>query len=1591
MVSAKRNLTAAAAALLLLPVICASAISAEDPPDGRAACLTPRSDAAAFEVVTACFNELELTPDDPALLVAGRASLERAGQDDDTVQRYSVLAEGNDPDAIYRLGLLLLRGGGATHDVERGVSLLTRAAEAGHSRSQHEFGLLHYRGEQIARDHEAASGWFAKAADQGLAAGQYSLAYMLFHGEGGPKDVPEAARLFRMAADQGHTEAMRSLAFMHGSGSGLPQDDLKKYLWLRKAADHGNLNVLLELSNLALQQYSVWSNAPRDDGDFRYVPPDEIIGTDEFLSSFRDLVTRTTQRSADERLAEAARWVGRAVENRVPGALLAFGNLHLKGDPLGFRDTGFDDLWIEPANQPAPAAFVPSATEAARYFELAIAEGSVAARLNLAVLLEMGHGVPRDPEAARSLYAQADNDVFEGPARLGLLRLKFEDVWNGLSRRHDTLRQALGDGAAVSDDTIVVKPQARTVPVVVSDPVGRRLFSGPLPEQGYRLPDDASGFILWHQYGRPLSEMVQIELGGRPIGLPAGEGFGIRLGAAAFRGGLDFRVPQPTEFGVFPAAVPEETRERSRIVLLGEAGNAQVHVSTQDQLIGFTEHLYEGARFFVPDVPGLVARLRPDQYGSEEIARVAVLVDGSQRFELMVQTGCVIDLAFVPDELLDGQATDSMRLACDAMADDDKLALITGRGGEVLGHAVPAADESIPGVIAGNLSINRGISLLRMRLGGQWDALLRASRIVLDMDLREDGPNSLAVLTAGLDLLEVEAEMGNLREAQALLDVTIGRLDNAPYAPDSVRSDVYLRIGQLQLRLGRYTEAEQFLMLAHAYRQRHNETNARPRHEGLARIYGELANVSARLRRFDDAIAYQLRSSVISTNPERAETFATEIGPGGVIQVVEWLMLTGREREAEGLFGYLHRQSKREFARDLPEPLVFPLDLAVFEATFGPVERSAMLASTMAGLGRVYAWMGRDEEALPLLSQKRQTFGNLFGTNSPQATAAGADVADTQRRAGRLDEAVATARTVWAGAETYAGTRQAVRQESASAPVAAIRPAGRALLEALYAADRPGSAAEAFGVAQRLHSSSTAMAMQSFGDRLALENEDARTFLRRRQDLAEQLVALDRSLAVAMARVGGASDPDAEATIRDGIALAERRMADLDLDRPPEVVELDELARAPALPAAEVRQHLSGNELLVSYLVLDEAIFAWAIDSDGKVDWFRLPVTGVELEQTVTRFRKGLETNMFTRGAEPMVTSQRDRAAAFLSAAHELYLMLVAPLEDALRGKQHLIVVANGALTSLPFHALVSSRPDPARTGSWRDAGWLVRDYAVSIMPSVASLRSIRMVATDGPAPTAYLGIGDPIIGRHAAPAVPGLAPETTALLEVAKADSRGVSDFFRGGLADVGRVRSLPRLADTAIELRAVADSLSAHGPADLLLGRDASEARVKALPLDRFRIIHFATHGLVSGDIEGLAEPALVMTPPAIPSEVDDGLLTASEIARLELNASWVILSACNTASGERPEAEALSGLARSFFYAGARSVLVSHWPVVSSAAVKLTTRAFDEMARDTTVGRAEALRRSMLALIETGAPYEANPGYWAPFVVVGDGGPY
>ena len=300
------------------------------------------------------------------------------------------------------------------------------------------------------------------------------------------------------------------------------------------------------------------------------------------------------------------------------------------------------------------------------------------------------------------------------------------------------------------------------------------------------------------------------------------------------------------------------------------------------------------------------------------------------------------------------------------------------------------------------------------------------------------------------------------------------------------------------------------------------------------------------------------------------------------------------------------------------------------------------------------------------------------------------------------------------------------------------------------------------------------------------------------------------------------------------------------------------------------------------------------------------------------------------------------------AAAHELEDKLLGPAASLLEGTKSLIVVPAGALQSLPFSALVTESPKAriANFADYRSVAWLARHYAVAVLPAASSLTALRHFGSLHRAGAPFAGFGAPQF-KPDVPAEAKAKPEPVELVSL-----------FRGAAANVEGLSRLPPLPETAQELKTEARALGAPD-ASIYLGKDATVTRVESLDLSDMRVIAFATHGLIAGELPKLAEPALAFTPPAVPTEKDDGLLRASQVAQLKLNADWVLLSACNTAAPDgTPGAEGLSGLAKSFLLCRCPFAhglaLVGRLP----AAAKLTTGAFKALEIQPDIGRAEAL---------------------------------
>ena len=584
---------------------------------------------------------------------------------------------------------------------------------------------------------------------------------------------------------------------------------------------------------------------------------------------------------------------------------------------------------------------------------------------------------------------------------------------------------------------------------------------------------------------------------------------------------------------------------------------------------------------------------------------------------------------------------------------------------------------------------------------------------------------------------------------------------------------------------------------------------------------------------------------------------------------------------------------------------------------------------------------------------------------------------------------------------------------------------------------------ETYRYAQWRLGSQVADALAAMASRVAVDPTLA-TAIRQRQDFEVRWQAIDRSLEANRNKPADQRDKRAEQALLDEAKSVETKLVELDKRLSRDFAKYAAIARIEPLTVEQTQALLGSDEALVLFLPtgaeppITEETFIWVV-TKTETRWVRSQLGTEALTREVAALRCGLDATLWDDATDwPQTTDElvRERAAQIArrqrceellkakpkmelfgllpvqmlpfdhARAHKLYKGLFGEVEDLIKDK-HLLIVPSGPLTQLPFQVLITAPPGSEQND--KTAAWFIRSHALTVLPAVSSLEALRRVAKPSAATKPMIGFGNPLLdGDQKHPLLgkqykqlASLAATLKGCAATATQRTAGLRGFHRGILpmpqignhVDVGQVRIQVPLPETAEELCDVARGLGTDVN-DIRLGARATEREVKALStsgqLAQYRVVHFATHGTLAGQLSGTTEPGLILTPPAQASEDDDGYLSAGEIAALKLDADWVILSACNTAGGERngDGAEALSGLARAFFYAQARALLVSHWEVNSRSTVKLVSAAVGATARDGTIGRAEALRRAMIAMIDTGKSYEAHPTYWAPFVVVGEG---
>ena len=500
-----------------------------------------------------------------------------------------------------------------------------------------------------------------------------------------------------------------------------------------------------------------------------------------------------------------------------------------------------------------------------------------------------------------------------------------------------------------------------------------------------------------------------------------------------------------------------------------------------------------------------------------------------------------------------------------------------------------------------------------------------------------------------------------------------------------------------------------------------------------------------------------------------------------------------------------------------------------------------------------------------------------------------------------------------------------------------------------------------YTVVQQSISSAAGEAVSKLAARFAAGSTELAQLVREDQDLTAEADRLDKNIIAAVSKPDAERNPAAEEQIRErlqAIKSEQDNLQELFNHRFPDYVAL---SKPQPLSVAESQNLLSNGEALVMF-DFDKRSFAWVITKD-RAEWKELFVTAHDIAKEVATLRAGLN---------PDSLSPFDA-----NLAYRLYQQVLGSIEEVISDKARLSFILSGGLTSLPPQVLITRNPEGKDLTS---VDWLVRKYSITVLPSVASLKILRGKETVAAAKP-MIGYGDPIFDR---------ATQTAARkYEVA---GFNLTNFYRGMTADTAALaKALPALPETADELRAVAKELEANSE-DIKLGEAASVTDIKHERLDNYRVVYFATHALVAGEVEKFvkvkAEPALVLSIPEKTTEEDDGLLRASDVAMLKMNADFVVLSACNTAAGDKPGAEALSGLARAFFYAGARSLIVSNWEVDSESTVALMTGMFNALKENPHLSYAEALRLSMLKMVDNAPkPEWAQPKFWAPFIVVGE----
>ncbi len=883
-----------------------------------------------------------------------------------------------------------------------------------------------------------------------------------------------------------------------------------------------------------------------------------------------------------------------------------------------------------------------------------------------------------------------------------------------------------------------------------------------------------------------------------------------------------------------------------------------------------------------------------------------------------------------------------------------------------------------------------------VRYQSRYDEALPLFRSALAIIELTRGPEHSDVAAPVFAVAHTLAAMGRFAEAEPYARRALKINEGSGDASEvEIGRDLEM-VGYILVQQDRVAEAESLYRRALAIRKQHLP----PNHPELADSLDGLAEVLYWLNRLDEAEPLYREACDIRKSAFGSEHEYTAYCLNNIAHIMRW---TNRVQEAEPV------------ARDA---------LAIRERTLGP--EHIHTATSLGTLAAILEDLGRVGEAELLVQRAFNIREKTWGPDHSLLALSHNKLGRFAEQGERLEEALVhyrQASRIVAKSTTETMTRHRSRDDEAQR----TRWVFRNLIDVAWKiadgdpARKDELIKETLLAAQWHNRTATSASLSQMAARFGAQDHNMAGLIRKEQDLRERWDTLERELLRNAGLSGEARDSPAVANVRTEFEAIESRLDQINAEIAIAYPRYADLANPQPLTVTELQQLLAGDEVLAFFFHTGPDTYLWFVSHDT-ARWTRLGLGRTYLTNTIEKLRCGLDHSAWSgarlercqdllpgaTGAD--VESGRAPLPFDLSTAHELYNDLFQLVDPLIEGK-HLFIVPSGPLTTLPFSVLVTK----GWTGDvdipsvrLRDVSWLGLRQPITVLPSIASFNALRRIARPTLARAPFAGFGNPLLEgdstRKADKLRSVIAEKKQNCADVvfmrefkAKTDTfeqeqpPPASPVSLGGGASVVDIRRLAPVPETADLVCDVANYLRATED-DVFLGARASESQIKALSssgrLSSYKVLSLATHGVVAGEVEGSVEPGLIFTPPAVPSDVDDGYLSASEVANLKFDADWVILSACNTAAGGSQGAEALSGLARAFFYAGARALLVSHWSVYEQAAVKLVTKAFDEMEADASIGRAEALRRSMAYLVVSGRDYESHPAYWAPFAVVGEG---